>query len=308
MTVNNVPKRGGVLRRVGRNLRWGWIVLKQSRQQELPTRYVLAQILFRLKLNERMTFEYFGARFRLFNTSVSQVMFYNPSRWHGARDMCFLRKLVRAGDTIVDIGANVGSHAIPLAKALGTTSPVYAFEPHPRTFAYLQANAALNQLPNLHLYNFALGESEGEVAFTDEKNDDLNRVSTHGSGAIIVPVKPLDSIECLDQAAITLLKVDVEGYELFVLRGASKALQRTEFIFLEANTRHSQEFGTTVQDLAGYLHAQNWTLYRVSDPQTLMELPEAPHVDDWENWLATRDVALLRERLEGQGVQLQQVS
>jgi FkbM family methyltransferase len=194
-----------------------------------------------------MTFEYFGARFRLFNTSVSQVMFYNPSRWHGARDMCFLRKLVRAGDTIVDIGANVGSHAIPLAKALGTTSPVYAFEPHPRTFAYLQANAALNQLPNLHLYNFALGESEGEVAFTDEKSDDLNRVSTHGSGAIIVPVKPLDSIECLDQAAITLLKVDVEGYELFVLRGASKALQRTEFIFLEANTRHSQEFGTTVR-------------------------------------------------------------
>jgi hypothetical protein len=40
----------------------------------------------------------------------------------------------------------------------------------------------------------------------------------------------------------------------------------------------------------------------------LVELPEAPHVDDWENWLATRDVALLRERLEGQGVQLQQVS
>ena len=301
MIANNIPKRGGLLRR-------GWMVLKQSRQQELPIRYVLARILFRLKLNERVTFEYHGARFRLFNTPVSRAMFYKPSNWNGARDMCFLRKLVRAGDTIVDIGANVGSHAIPLAKALGTTSQVYAFEPHPRTFAYLRANAALNQLPNLHLYNFALGESESELAFTDEISDDRNRVRMHGSGAITVPVKPLDSIECLEQAAITLLKVDVEGYELFVLRGAAKTLQRTQFIFLEANTRYSQEYGTTVQDLAGYLHARNWTLYRVSDPQTLVELPEVPHVDGCENWLATRDVALLRERLEGQGVQLQQVS
>ena len=190
-----------------------------------------------------MTFEYFGARFRLFNTSVSQAMFYIPSRWHGARDMRLLRKLVRPGDTIVDIGANVGSHSIPLAKMLGTTSRVYAFEPHPRTFAYLRANAALNRLPNLHLYNLALGDREGEIAFTDERSDDLNRVLLHGSGSITVPIKRLDSIEALADTAIHLLKIDVEGYELSVLRGASKALQRTEFIFLEANTRHSQEFG-----------------------------------------------------------------
>jgi len=308
MATNSARRSGGLLQRVGRNLRWGWSVLKQSRQQELPVRYMLAQLLFRLKWNERITFEFQGARFRLFRTGVSQAMFYNPSRWHGARDMRLLRKLVRPGDTIVDIGANVGSHSIPLAKMLGTTGRVYAFEPHPRTFAYLHANAALNCLPNLHLYNLALGDREGEIAFTDERSDDLNRVLLHGSGSITVPIKRLDSIESLADTAIHLLKIDVEGYELFVLRGASRTLLRTELIFLEANTRHTQEYGTTVQDLADYLKAQGWTLYRVFDPHTLVELSGASDLEDWENWLATRNVALLRERLEGQDIHLQQAN
>jgi FkbM family methyltransferase len=304
MVARSNPKQASLFRRVLRNLRWGWTVLKESRYRELPMRYVLSHALIRLRMNERVTFGYEGAQFRLFNTPVSQVMFYNPSRWHGAQDIRFLRKLVRSGDTIVDVGANVGSHAIPLAKAFGESTQVHAFEPHPRVFACLQANAALNRLTNLHLYNLALGDREGEVAFSDVRSDDLNRVLPDCSGSLTVPMKPLDSIERLSGEGITLLKIDVEGYELFVLRGAEDTLQRTSFLYLEANTHHTQDYGVTVQELADYLRARGWALYRISDSETLVQLSESPQVDDWENWLAARSVSALHERLEPHRVRI----
>jgi FkbM family methyltransferase len=257
-----------------------------------------------LGLHERVTFRYHGARFRLFDTPLTHLMFFHSSRWHGAQDLRLLRCLLRCGDTVVDVGANVGSHAIPLARTLGASTQVHAFEPHPRVFAYLQANAALNRLTNLRLYNLALGDCEGEVAFTDVRSDDLNRVAIHSTGALTVPMKPLDCIETLVNEPITLLKIDVEGYELFVLRGAEATLARTRFLYLEANATHTQEYGITVLDLAGYLWARGWILYRVSGGDTLTRLPESPEVADWENWLATRDGDALRQRLAGCGFRI----
>jgi FkbM family methyltransferase len=264
----------------------------------------LLHALVWLGLNERAVFRYQGARFRLYDTTLTHLMFFHPTRWHGAIDLALLRQLLRPGDTIVDIGANVGSHAIPLAKSLGATTQVHAFEPHPRVFAQLQANARLNRLPNLYLYNLALGDRTGEVAFTDVRSDDYNRVLPNGAGALTVPMTPLDDFAPLADAPITLLKIDVEGYELFVLRGAEATLTRTQFLYLEANATHACEYGVSVQALADYLRARGWTLYRVADCKTLTRLPECPAVAEWENWLAARSCDALRERLTGRGVRI----
>jgi FkbM family methyltransferase len=264
----------------------------------------LLHALVWLGLNERAVFRYQGARFRLYDTTLTHLMFFHPTRWHGALDLALLRKLLRAGDTIVDIGANVGSHAIPLAKSLGATTQVHAFEPHPRVFAQLQANARLNRLPNLHLYNLALGDHAGEVAFTDVRSDDYNRVLPNGAGALTVPMTPLDDFTPLAQASITLVKIDVEGYELFVLRGAEATLTRTCFLYLEANATHAHEYGVSVQALADYLRTRGWTLYRVADSAALMRLPEVPQVAEWENWLAARSSDALHERLAGRGARI----
>jgi hypothetical protein len=95
-----------------------------------------------------------------------------------------------------------------------------------------------------------------------------------------------------------------EGYELFVLRGAEATLTRTQFLYLEANATHACEYGVSVQDLADYLRARGWTLYRVADCKTLTRLPECPAVAEWENWLAARSCDALRERLTGRGVRI----
>ncbi|GIV05880.1 MAG: hypothetical protein KatS3mg016_1455 [Fimbriimonadales bacterium] len=258
-------------------------------------------MLRRWGLNGRWVFRYAGARFYLFSTPMTQLMFFDAPRWHGAHDLQVLKRLLRAGDTLIDIGANVGSHIIPLAKWLGTATQAYAFEAHPRVFQYLQANAKLNRLTNLHLYPYALGEREGEVRFTDLHTDDLNRVASETADApmICVPMRPLDSFECAHQS-ITLIKLDVEGYELFVLRGGEQALQQTQLLYVEVCDSHTELYGYRVRDLATFLRARGWQLYRVSSVQPLrLSVVEAePYAAEWENWLGVRDMNWLQARID----------
>ncbi|MCS6919419.1 MAG: FkbM family methyltransferase, partial [Fimbriimonadales bacterium] len=191
------------------------------------------------------------------------------------------------------------AHCIPLAKQLGASTSVYAFEPHPRVFGYLQANAQLNRLPNLRLYHYALGEREGEVCFTDLRADDLNHVATDSQDAptIRAPMRPLDSFECASKP-ITLIKLDVEGYELFVLRGAERALSNTQLLYIEVCDAHTEQYGYTVRDLVGFLVERGWTLYQVEVAEQLRLRPivNAYTGDQWQNWLGVRDIAWLQAR------------
>lgn len=282
----------GRLRQWVRYLRWA---VRESRQWEIPRRYVWFALLHRWGWHERVVFSYAGARFRLFCSPMTLLMYYHPHRWHGAEDLRRLVLLARPGDVMVDVGANVGSHIIPLLRRLGRASQGYAFEPHPRVFRYLQANARLNRLETLRLYNYALGTEEGEVAFTDASSDDLNRVAQEDA-PLRVPLRPLDCFECARQP-ITLLKIDVEGYELFVLRGAEQALANTQLLYIEACDAHTARYGYTVCELADYLRQRGWLLYRWSEPDRLTPVPAQPQVEQWENWLGVRDRAFLQERL-----------
>lgn len=218
-------------------------------------------------------------------------MFFDAPRWHGAHDLKVLQQLLKPGDTVIDIGANVGSHCIPLARWLGHGSQVHAFEPHPRIFSYLHANAQLNRLANLHLYPYALGESEGEVEFTDLTTDDLNRVASCSADVPIIRVsmRPLDSFACAQQP-IALIKLDVEGYEWFVLRGAERALANAQMLYLEVCDAHTAQYGYTVRDLAGFLQARGWRLYQVAsaEPLRLEPVSDLYTGEQWQNWLAVR--------------------
>ncbi|MDW8051204.1 MAG: FkbM family methyltransferase [Armatimonadota bacterium] len=283
-------------RQVVRDLRWA---LRERSKWSSPWRFVAFRCLLQLGLHEKIVFRYAGARFRLFNTRLTLLMFYDAPRWHGAYDLKVLFALLRAGDTVLDIGANVGTHCIPLAKRLGTASQVHAFEPHPRVFGYLCANMQLNRLSNLHLYNYALGETEGEVCFTDLGADDLNRVADLQQNAptIRVPMRPLDSFECALRPT-TLIKVDVEGYELFVLRGAERALANTQLLYIEACDAHTKRYGYTVRDLVEFLNRRGWALYQVelAEHVRLRPIADAYTGEQWQNWLGVRDLQWLQAR------------
>lgn len=140
-----------------------------------------------------------------------------------------LHSILKPGMTFVDVGANIGYFTALAAKVLGPSGKVIAFEPDPYNFSLLTRNVSQNLFSNVLLKNCALGSAAGqsELFFSDSNFGD-HRLCPDGTDArqsTTIRVEPLDS--ALDGCGIShidVLKMDVQGYELEVVRGAKKAL------------------------------------------------------------------------------------
>jgi len=150
-----------------------------------------------------------------------------------------LRQLCRPGTTVVEVGANVGSHTVPLARHLGPTGRMIAVEPQPAIFQNLCANIALNGLGNVETLQKAFGASVSE-AWIPRLNyavqNNFGGISVmerpvEGQQDIKVDVVPLDS---LNLEHLHLVKIDAEGMEIEVLKGAEKTIAaKRPLIYLE---------------------------------------------------------------------------
>ncbi len=134
--------------------------------------------------------------------------------------------LLAPGQVVVEVGANIGAHTVLLARIVGETGLVLAFEPQRRLHQVLCANLALNGIPNVIAEQVALGRTEGTAQVPPlDYGADLNfgglaLDQAHEGEA--VPVRPLDAYRLPDCA---FLKVDVEGMEAQVLAGAETLLR-----------------------------------------------------------------------------------
>ena len=142
-------------------------------------------------------------------------------------------RLLLAGGTFVDVGANRGLHTLHAARVLGSRGHVYSFEPHPETFEVLKAHLVMNQLRNCTPFNIGISEINAELALNMFNDDHSGTCSFVTSGevtkTVLVPVHPLD--EVLDAASLTgpiLVKIDVEGFEHQVLKGMAQLLSRPD--------------------------------------------------------------------------------
>jgi FkbM family methyltransferase len=173
---------------------------------------------------------------------------YCPAEW----DM--LRQVIRPGMTVVEVGANIGAHSVDMARACAP-GPFYAFEPQPRIFQILCANLALNDIGNALAYPEGCGEAEGEAVvpltdYTKEGNFGSLSLEPAGQPGIKVRIRTIDSLEL---GACGLLKVDVEGFEPQVLRGARKTIERCRPVIYIENDRsfHQQEIISLISEM-GY--------------------------------------------------------
>jgi FkbM family methyltransferase len=143
---------------------------------------------------------------------------------HEFEDMAFVLHVLRPGDLFADIGSNVGSYTVLAAGAAGANC--VSFEPLPATFVHLLDNIRLNNLESkVTAKNIGLGASSGSLTFTSGL-DSLNHVVAEREvveNSIEVPVSTLDAV--LSGSTLTLMKIDVEGFETEVLNGASETMQ-----------------------------------------------------------------------------------
>jgi len=124
-------------------------------------------------------------------------------------------------NTVLDVGANIGNHSLYLAKFTSATT-IHAFEPMPRSFEHLSANMRRNGCENVILHNVALSDSSGvaKMDFPDPTNQGMAKISEEG---VEVQVIRLDDTNI---EKVSLIKIDVEGHELSVLRGGLETIRK----------------------------------------------------------------------------------
>lgn len=133
---------------------------------------------------------------------------------------------------VLDIGTNIGNHTLYFFNEVGI-SKAFCFEPIDSTFDILRKNIELNHLEEkVVLRNVAVGESEGlsSVKFYDKENIGSTQITTNENGNI--PTISIDSLHIKDN--VKLVKIDVEGFETNVIRGAIKTIEKYKpYIMIE---------------------------------------------------------------------------
>jgi FkbM family methyltransferase len=182
---------------------------------------------------------------------------------------------LRPGDSVFDIGANLGLHTLLAARLVGAGGSVWAFEPVPANLRLLRRNLELNDLLGwVHVVPKAVSNSPSPfldmaIASGSAETDPTASICTHGVGEASIQVKNvrLDELSLPSEKALRLVKVDVEGAELEVLRGGEQLLQRTQpLLIIEVHGDGLQKLGGSIEDLNAFLE-------RLGYRQRLLEGP-----------------------------------
>ena len=171
---------------------------------------------------------------------------YKCIRDHGRfspTEIEFLENILNEDDNIIEIGSNIGSHTIPFAKKT-KNGTCFVFEPQNDIYQMLTTNILINQLDNVRTYPVGIGMSDNIIYYKKDKSDtntggfSLLRTSDPNGGSFlkITPINKTIYPEFYNLKSLKLIKIDVEGMEIFVLYQLLQLIQRhSPYIFVEYN-------------------------------------------------------------------------
>jgi len=205
------------------------------------------------------------------------------------------KSITRPGDCVIDAGANVGYFSLLFASMIGADGLVTAFEPSPTTYKRLATNLELNPKCRTISVQSALGEHIGQATliqqFRERSGDAITVWSDMelGKSSIkevfaehVVAVDTIDDYCQRNDLAPTIIKVDVEGADLPLLRGSEQILRTSQpILILELNEAAVQKFGYQLNDMTSWLRETcGYKLFNIGNKQLLPLTSAAPVSDD----------------------------
>jgi FkbM family methyltransferase len=211
-----------------------------------------------------------NSKIRLYQDSVLSKLMYDGFE---NNELNYLRNKLKNGDTFIDIGANIGLFSIIASEIVGPNGKVISFEPSPITFKRLKENCELNNTQNIEIKNIGLSDNIGKLDFyiSDNGYDAWNSFAkSHDDklkNKIEVSVSTLDNeLEKFDAKNVSLIKIDVEGWEKFVLLGGLKFLQKNSpTLLIEFTEQNTYNAGYWVHDLFEILESIGYKWYRITN-------------------------------------------
>ena len=182
-----------------------------------------------------------------------------------------MEEKIEMGNIVVDVGANIGLHTLNMARIVGNTGQVFAFEPDPSNFEILKKNVKINNYKNIILEQKAVGDKHGRATLYQSDHPGKHRIfpqTEQAKSQVQVELTNLDNYFDSDMIdKINFIKIDVEGLEFSVLKGMKNILKNSKkikilFEFMPENT---MEVGFTPIELLNYLTSNNFKLYCMDD-------------------------------------------
>lgn len=197
-----------------------------------------------------------------------------------------------SGGVFVDVGANFGWYSCLFARIAGDRGRVFLFEPESGNADLLAKNLELNDARNCKLFRAAVGNEPGTafLQMAHRRNPGAHSLIKGGysEGEVEVPVVTLDDalLPHLESSAVSLLKMDIEGFELQALRGATRVLERTNAIILEFSPDFLKRGGFDPAELWRIIRDQGFSTNRFDYDRGPVPITRQP--------LETCDLLLLR--------------
>ncbi len=243
-----------------------------------------------------------------FRDSVLSRLIYNSFE---EKEIVFLHNFLKPGDTFIDVGANIGLFSLHAAQIVCNNGSVHSFEPSPSTFERFELNINLNKFNNIiHANNFGLSSSKSYLKMNislsgyDAWNTFANTNDSKFDTQLKIPVDTLDNYlktKSIKKDEISLIKIDVEGWEYEVLKGAKDLLicPNSPALLVEFTENNAFAAGTNCYELYDLVKSFGYEWFTYDDKENKL-IPEEKRIHyPYNNIIAIKNLDWANARLSG---------
>ena len=216
----------------------------------------------------------------------------------------FLQRFLKKGDTFLDIGANIGLFSLEAVNRIGPEGRIFSFEPSPKTFARLKENVEVNNIRTIKPINIGLSNKEDILHINVSENgyDAWNSFAHSDDGKFHTTaearVRKLDDVikeEGIGE--VSLVKLDVEGWEKFVLFGGEHFFKtQSPVVMVEFTESNTFAAGYHVQELFDILQGWGYQWYRYKDSSLVPEVKQLHY--PYDNLFAIKVLDTVLKRIK----------
>ena len=238
------------------------------------------------------------------DSELCKLIYYKHFEAHERE---FMNAFLRPGDTFVDVGANIGLFSLIAARIVGPSGQVFAFEPTPLSYSRLQENIQANRFANVRTFQLALSDQEGSLEFSKSVDgfDAWNSPAAPAMGSKIekeqVQATTWDKFSSDHdlRGKVTMMKIDVEGWESKVLAGACESLQRPDAPLLQVEFTEEAALlaGSTCAELYRNLESLGYRMHVFDIGKRCLVPDPIRESYPYQNLFATKDLEAVNSRL-----------
>jgi FkbM family methyltransferase len=246
------------------------MVTRAVPDREMPSvQSALATLLSNMRLHIYLPYTFPGGWIYL-DVAESPMMLARALGNYEVEKLAAVRHFLKAGQTFIDVGVNKGDFSLVAARMVGANGRVLAFEPEPTNCHWIEKSIGLNGYTNVQLFPIALSDRSGTAdLYLGQKSGWHSLLAGHADrdcGTITVATRTLDEMvgEQRHDSRVDLIKIDVEGAELLVLRGAVDTLRNNPAVTLLIDIHPI--LGVNPRSVCDFLREEGFSVFRETQP------------------------------------------